>query len=79
MTGHVHAYDRSWPVANNGTLLEKSYDSKSTVVLLRRRADIAIFADPKYPVYITNGAGGHWDGLDNLNYQDNFSAKLING
>jgi hypothetical protein len=45
----------------------------------RRPADIAILADPKYPVYITNGAGGHWDGLDNLNYQGNFSAKLING
>lgn len=26
MSGHVHAYDRSWPVADNGSTIEKAYE-----------------------------------------------------
>lgn len=58
------------PVLNAGgvDLVMTGHDhvySRSTAVY-NNTADPAGYNDPKYPVYITNGLGGHYDGMDDM-------------
>lgn len=56
-TGHDHIYSRSVPMFNRELLTEEAHPDT---------ADPAGYDNPRAPTYITNGAGGHYDGLDRL-------------
>lgn len=50
LAGHIHEYERSLPVGNNGTTVETHHESN---------ASFGHYVQPKLPTYLTVGMGGY--------------------
>ena len=69
ISGHVHNYERTWPVTGNYSATENA-----TVEV---QADPTRYVNPKYPVSIVSGAAGNGESVDGFSgspYNWTFSA-----
>ena len=60
LTGHVHAYERLYPI----------FDDKIDYDSFKINKDVYI--NPKYPVHVVCGTGGNREGFEKCNFITNF-------
>jgi len=60
LAGHVHAYERLYPIYKGQVDLESISKDKS------------VYANPKFPVHIVCGAGGNREGFENCILINNY-------
>jgi hypothetical protein len=59
--GHVHSYERTYPVHGNYTTASNASVDKNCV---HKNGADDVYLDPAYPVHVVSGAAGNGESID---------------